>query len=94
MKILLSNDDGYRAEGLAALGLASAAPSTPGYVGIYQFVAVSVLAPFGFVREQALVFVEADRARRDLELARQLADRILVAVGGALRFHDSFEDSS
>ena len=47
---------------LAALGLASAAPSTPGYVGIYQFVAVSVLTPFGFAREQALVFIIAFQA--------------------------------
>lgn len=47
---------------LAALGLASAAPSTPGYVGIYQFVAVSVLVPFGFAREQALVFIIAFQA--------------------------------
>ncbi len=29
------------------LGLGSALPSTPGYVGIYQFVAVTVLTPFG-----------------------------------------------
>lgn len=42
---------------LAALGLASAAPSTPGYVGIYQFVAISVLVPLGYAREQALVFI-------------------------------------
>jgi glycosyltransferase 2 family protein len=40
---------------LAALGLASAVPSTPGYVGVYQFVAVTVLVPFGFSRDQALV---------------------------------------
>jgi uncharacterized membrane protein YbhN (UPF0104 family) len=42
---------------LAALGLASAVPSTPGYVGVYQFVAVTVLVPFGFSRDQALVQV-------------------------------------
>ncbi len=42
---------------LAALGLASAAPSTPGYVGIYQFVAVTVLAPFGFTSAAALAFI-------------------------------------
>jgi uncharacterized protein (TIRG00374 family) len=42
---------------LAALGLASAVPSTPGYVGVYQFVAVTVLIPFGFSRDQALVQV-------------------------------------
>jgi hypothetical protein len=42
---------------LAALGLSSAVPSTPGYVGIYQFVAVSVLTPFAFSRNEALVFI-------------------------------------
>jgi glycosyltransferase 2 family protein len=42
---------------LAALGLASAAPSTPGYVGIYQFVAVSVLGSFGMVRFQSLAYI-------------------------------------
>ncbi len=31
-------------------------------------------------REQALVLVEADRARRDFELARQFADRKLAAL--------------
>jgi uncharacterized protein (TIRG00374 family) len=42
---------------LAAIGLSSAAPSTPGYVGIYQFVAVTVLPPFGFTRTSALTFI-------------------------------------
>jgi glycosyltransferase 2 family protein len=42
---------------LAALGLASAVPSTPGYVGVYQFVAVTVLVPIGFFRDQALALV-------------------------------------
>jgi len=41
---------------LAALGLSSAIPSTPGYVGVYQFVAVSVLVPFGFSRPAALAY--------------------------------------
>jgi uncharacterized protein (TIRG00374 family) len=44
---------------LAALGLASAVPSTPGFVGIYQFVAVTVLVPLGFSQDQALVQVIA-----------------------------------
>src|SRR6266705_1157375 len=39
---------------LAGLGLSSALPSTPGYVGIYQFVAVSVLTPFGVSRDLAV----------------------------------------
>jgi uncharacterized protein (TIRG00374 family) len=42
---------------LAALGFASAVPSTPGYVGVYQFVAVTMLVPFGFSRDQAIVQV-------------------------------------
>jgi uncharacterized membrane protein YbhN (UPF0104 family) len=42
---------------LAGLGLASALPSTPGYVGIYQFVAVSVLVPFGMSRTDAVGYI-------------------------------------
>jgi uncharacterized membrane protein YbhN (UPF0104 family) len=39
---------------LAGLGLGSALPSTPGYVGIYQFVAVSILTPFAVSRSDAV----------------------------------------
>jgi hypothetical protein len=42
---------------IAALGLSSAAPSTPGFVGIYQFVAVSLLVPFGINQNAALAFI-------------------------------------
>jgi glycosyltransferase 2 family protein len=42
---------------LTALGLSSALPSTPGYVGIFQFVTVSVLGPFGIGRDSALAFI-------------------------------------
>lgn len=42
---------------IAALGLSSAVPSTPGYVGVYQFAAVTVLAPLGVDREDALAIV-------------------------------------
>jgi hypothetical protein len=42
---------------LAALGLSSAIPSTPGYVGVYQFVAVTVLPAFGFSRADALAYI-------------------------------------
>ncbi len=41
---------------LAGMGLGSALPSTPGYVGIYQFVTVSILAPFGFSHDDALAY--------------------------------------
>jgi len=42
---------------LAGLGLSSAIPSTPGYVGIYQFVAVVILEPFGISKTDALAFI-------------------------------------
>ena len=42
---------------LACLGLGSALPSTPGYVGIYQFAAVSALTPFGFSAADAIAYI-------------------------------------
>lgn len=42
---------------IAGLSLGSALPSTPGYVGIYQFVAVTVLTPFGLSRTDAIAFI-------------------------------------
>jgi uncharacterized membrane protein YbhN (UPF0104 family) len=42
---------------LTGLGLSSALPSTPGYVGIYQFVAVTVLVPLGISKPGALAFI-------------------------------------
>jgi uncharacterized membrane protein YbhN (UPF0104 family) len=42
---------------LSALGLSSAIPSTPGYIGVYQFVAVMVLVPFGFTHSDALAYI-------------------------------------
>ncbi|GAB4307106.1 MAG: lysylphosphatidylglycerol synthase transmembrane domain-containing protein [Phototrophicales bacterium] len=44
---------------LAALGLSSAIPSTPGYIGVYHFVTVSVLGIFGLNESQALSFIIA-----------------------------------
>ena len=32
-------------------------PSTPGFVGIYQFVAVTVLVPFGYSQSEALAYI-------------------------------------
>jgi uncharacterized protein (TIRG00374 family) len=42
---------------LTGLGLGSALPSTPGYIGIFQFVAVSVLVPFGVSKDAALAYI-------------------------------------
>ena len=47
---------------LTGLGLGSALPSTPGYVGIYQFVAVTVLPPFGISRDAALAYILVGQA--------------------------------
>ena len=42
---------------LAGLGLSSAIPSTPGYVGVYQLAAVTVLTLFGFSKSEALAYI-------------------------------------
>ena len=47
---------------LAGMGLGSALPSTPGYVGIYQFVAVSVLTPFGISHDGAVAYILVTQA--------------------------------
>lgn len=47
---------------LLALGLSSAIPSTPGYVGVYQFVAVTLLPLYGISESQALTFIIALQA--------------------------------
>jgi uncharacterized protein (TIRG00374 family) len=59
---------------LAALGLSSAIPSTPGYVGVYQFVAVTVLVPFGFSRSDALAYI----------LISQVFNYVVVSFWGLL----------
>jgi hypothetical protein len=42
---------------VAGLGLGSAIPSTPGYLGVYQIVAVTVLVPFGISRSSAIAYI-------------------------------------
>jgi uncharacterized protein (TIRG00374 family) len=59
---------------LVALGLASAAPSTPGYVGLYQYVAVTLLPPFGFSRSEALAYI----------IVMQAVTYLVVTVWGLL----------
>lgn len=44
---------------LAAFGLASAAPSTPGFVGVFQAIAVGVLVPFGASPAAAIAIATA-----------------------------------
>ena len=59
---------------IAGLGLSSALPSTPGYVGIYQFVAVAVLTPFGFSRSAAIAFI----------LVAQALGYVVIGVWGSI----------
>ena len=42
---------------ITGLGVGSALPSAPGYVGIYQFAAVSVLTPFGYSQADAIAYI-------------------------------------
>lgn len=58
---------------IAGLGLGSALPSTPGYIGIYQFVAVSVLTPFGFSRSEAIGYI----------LVAQASQYVVIGIVGA-----------
>ncbi len=57
---------------LAGLGLSSALPSTPGYIGVYQFAAVTVLTPFGFSKSDALAYI----------LVAQAINYIVVTIWG------------
>jgi hypothetical protein len=61
---------------LTGLGLGSALPATPGYVGIYQFVAVSVLVPFGFTKSDAIAY----------SFLSQAMQYVLIAFWGLLAF--------
>ncbi len=61
---------------IAALGLGSALPSAPGYVGIYQAVAVTVLVPFGFTRTAAIAYI----------LLAQALSYLVIGIWGAIGF--------
>lgn len=64
---------------LAAMGLGSALPSTPGYVGIYQFVTVTALVPFGIPRDAALAYSLVTQALAYVVLA-------VLGTAGLYRF--------
>ena len=59
---------------LAALGLSSSLPATPGYIGVFQFIAVTILPLFGFLQSEALVYV----------LAIQMVNYLTVICLGSL----------
>jgi len=68
----------------SALGLGSALPSTPGYVGVYQFVAISVLTPFGVSNSSALAYIVIGEIlvifQRDIPIPSQITMVIVYAV--------------
>lgn len=41
----------------AVLALSQIVPTTPGGIGVYQFLAVTVLVPFGFTSSQAMAYI-------------------------------------
>ena len=59
---------------MTGMGLGSALPSTPGYVGIYQFVAVTVLTPFGFSRTDAIAYI----------LVAQALGYVVIGIWGSI----------
>lgn len=59
---------------LCALSLASVVPSTPGYVGIFQFVAVTLLTPFGVSADAAIAYI----------VVFQLIQYVVVAFWGSI----------
>jgi uncharacterized protein (TIRG00374 family) len=69
---------------LSALGLGSALPSTPGYVGIFQFVAVTVLGPFGIARDSAIAYVIVIQAATSV-LFIIFGSLGMIRLGGSLR---------
>ena len=44
---------------IAFLGLSSAIPSTPGYIGVYQFVAVMLLTKYGYSQGSVVAYITA-----------------------------------
>lgn len=70
---------------LSAMGLGSALPSTPGYVGVYQFVAVTVLTPFGIGRDAALAYILVVQAVTYVLVPLLGLPGLYILQGGSLR---------
>ncbi|MBI4874726.1 MAG: flippase-like domain-containing protein [Acidobacteria bacterium] len=77
---------------IAALGLSSAIPSTPGYVGVYQFAAVTVLSPLGVAKADALAVVLLVQAA--IYLVMTVAGLAGIAALNRLRSQTSRDSSS
>ena len=78
---------------LVGLGLGSALPSTPGYIGIYQFVAVTVLMPFHFTRADAIAYILVAQAG-GLVVTGVLGSIGLLQYRNLAKAHDSRSTAS
>ncbi len=70
---------------ITGLGLGSALPSTPGYVGIYQFVAVKVLVPFGFSNTDAIAYIILAQAMQYVHISFWGLIALAKSRGGTFR---------
>lgn len=70
----------------ACLALSSAVPSTPGYIGVYQVVAVSVLSLFGIPADAAIAAIVVYQALSYV-LISTLAGVSFFALAGARASH-------
>jgi len=70
---------------LTGMGLGSALPSTPGYVGVYQFVAVTILTPFGIPRDAALAYILVVQVAGYLVVTLFGLPGLYLLQGGSLR---------
>ena len=59
---------------LAGLGLSSVIPSTPGYIGVYQYVSVMVFVPLGYQSAEAVAFI----------LLSQIINLLIIILWGGL----------
>lgn len=64
---------------ICALGLASAAPSTPGFVGVYQAICVALLVPLGATQASAVGLATA------LQIVTLLVAGVITLLGSVLR---------
>jgi glycosyltransferase 2 family protein len=64
------------------LNLSQAVPMTPGGLGVYQFLAVTVLMPFGFSRAQALGYI----------ISSQMVVYVVMAILGCIALIRPYRD--
>ncbi len=74
---------------LTGMGLGSALPSTPGYVGVYQFVATTILMPFGISKAAALAYILVVQVSGYVVVTLFGLPGLYIMQGGAFRLQKS-----